>query len=66
MVRVESGGETFDGPEFLVGAAWKFWNELAAFADYRISRFDGNGGGSGGARYYDVRTGLRFYFQSGI
>jgi len=65
-VRIESNGETFDGPEFLVGAAWKVWNELAVFADYRITRFDGNGGTTDGLRFYDLRTGVRFYFQPGL
>jgi hypothetical protein len=62
-VRVEEEGETFDGPEFLVGGAWKFTELIGAFADYRISRFDGNGDSEGGARFYDVRTGVRLHFQ---
>ncbi len=59
-VRVEEDGETLDGPEFLFGAAWSFTKQFAGFVDYRISRYDGNGGSDSGSRFYDLRTGVRF------
>lgn len=58
-VRLDGDGATFDGPEFLFGAAWSFTQQFGVFADYRISRFDANGDAK--IRFYDVRTGLRIY-----
>lgn len=59
-VRLSGDGRTFDGPEFTGGAVWNFTPQLGAFADYRITHTDSNGGFE--ARFYEVRTGLRLNF----
>ena len=60
-VRLSDHDVTFDGPEFIVGGAFSFTKLIAAFADYRISHLDGNGGGVSDAKFrtYDARVGVR-------
>lgn len=58
-VRLSVHGDTFDGPEFLVGGAFSFTKYIGAFADYRISHFDGNGSDQSKLRTYDARVGVR-------
>lgn len=49
-----------DGPEFLVGGTYKFTPNIGAFADYRMSFLDVDGGGD--LDLSDLRIGARFYF----
>jgi len=58
-VRLTAHGDTLDGPEFLVGAAFSFTKYIGAFADYRISHLDGNGENQSKDRLYDARVGVR-------
>lgn len=52
--------DDLDGPEFLVGASYRFTQNLGAFADYRMSLLDVDGGGD--FEVSDLRIGARFYF----
>ncbi|MGQ0618952.1 MAG: outer membrane beta-barrel protein [Panacagrimonas sp.] len=52
--------DDLDGPEFLVGASYRFAQNIGAFADYRMSLLDVDGGGD--LDVSELRVGARFYF----
>jgi hypothetical protein len=51
--------DEFDGPEYLLGGAFRFAPQWAVTADYRISDF---GGDAGDLKYSDLHAGVRYNF----
>jgi hypothetical protein len=51
--------DKFDGPEYRIGAAYKFAPQFSGFVSFRRTDL---GGDPGDLRYNDVQAGVRYYF----